>query len=116
MVRHLLVIAGPDEGRRFKLAEDQTLLIGRGPNTQTQLKDQYVSRVHCVVQVAGDKVTLTDSGSSTGTRVNGQPVTEHELKAGDVIQLGSTQLVFQCQEEKKGFSTIGLDLSNEPTP
>jgi hypothetical protein len=33
-----------------------------------------------------------DSNSAGGTFVNGQKVTQHELKVGDVFQAGDTQL------------------------
>ena len=38
----LVVIAGPDQGRSFTLAEGQAVVIGRGEKTGTKLKDpQY---------------------------------------------------------------------------
>jgi pSer/pThr/pTyr-binding forkhead associated (FHA) protein len=105
----LTVVAGPDRGRSFPLAEGQNLLIGRGPNTETRLHDSEVSRVHCVVQLREGKALLTDSGSRTGTRVNGKPVTEHELQAGDLIEIGTTKLSFTWVEDSERYSTLGIE-------
>jgi serine/threonine protein kinase len=92
MLGHLQVIAGPDQGRAFPLEDGQTLVIGRGQNTGTQLKDLQVSRVHCELQMVGGKFRLLDNGSAAGTLVNGKKIVEQDIKPGDVIQIGTTQL------------------------
>jgi serine/threonine protein kinase len=92
MLGHLQVIAGPDQGRAFSLEEGQTLVIGRGQNTGTQLKDLQVSRVHCELQAAGGKFRLIDNGSAAGTLVNGHKITEQDINPGDTIQIGETTL------------------------
>jgi serine/threonine protein kinase len=97
MSAQLQVIAGPDQGRSFSLGEGQTLVIGRGQKTETRLRDPQVSREHCHVQADGGRFLVTDSGSAGGTVVNGKRITQHELKPGDVIQIGATQLRFQLE-------------------
>jgi pSer/pThr/pTyr-binding forkhead associated (FHA) protein len=109
MARVLRVVAGPDAGRVFKLADGQSLLVGRSPTTQGCLSDPQVSRVHCVVQLTADKVLITDSGSASGTLVNGKPVNQSELALGDVIQVGDTRLVLQAAEGDGNYSTLGLE-------
>jgi pSer/pThr/pTyr-binding forkhead associated (FHA) protein len=107
------IISGPDAGRVFHLPVGHNLLIGRGEATQTRLRDPRVSRIHCVAQLAGGKVTLTDSGSAAGTLVNGRAISQHELEPGDLIEIGDTQISFQWEQEK-GYSTIGLDVPSGP--
>ncbi len=92
MLGHLQVIEGPDQGRSFPLEDGQTLVIGRGQNTGTQLKDLQISRVHCEIQAMAGVFLLHDNGSAAGTAVNGRKVTEATLEDGDVIALGSTRL------------------------
>ena len=92
MRARLVVVAGPDQGREFPLEEGVTLLVGRGQDTGTKLTDPQASRVHCRVTADGGRFRLADAGGATGTRVNGKSVAEHDLKPGDLIQLGSTQL------------------------
>lgn len=92
MSAELVVIKGPDAPRKFALAEGQTLLIGRGEQSHTRLTDQQASRVHCVLEVDVGKFRLHDQASSAGTFVNGQRIEHCELRPGDVICAGQTEL------------------------
>src|SRR5262245_20289457 len=92
MVGHLVVIAGPDLGRTFTLEEGKTLIIGRGQDSHTQLNDAKASRKHCLLQVDSGKFVIYDEGSTAGTFVNGQRATRCELKPGDKLLVGSTEL------------------------
>jgi len=97
MIGSLLVITGPDTNVKFEIDPGQNLVIGRGADTLTRLKDPQVSRKHCELRVEGNKVTIHDLGSAAGTLVNGRKVTSQTLKSGDVIQIGSTQLRFSLE-------------------
>jgi serine/threonine protein kinase len=90
----LQVVSGPDSGRTFSLTEGQNVTIGRGETTTTQLRDARVSRLHCQVQVDGGKFELIHASTSASTLVNGKVVTRHELRPGDVIRVGDTELRF----------------------
>src|SRR5262249_7753124 len=92
MGMQLLVIAGPDKGRSFPLNAGESILIGRSQAIPNRLTDPHVSRVHCEVQVEGDRITLTDSNSVAGTFVNGKKIAQQQLRPGDVIEVGGTQL------------------------
>lgn len=72
MPAKLTVIAGPDQGQVFNLADGAKVVLGRGDTANIRLADQAVSRAHCVVEYVAGKAILKDSGSKTGTRVNGQ--------------------------------------------
>src|SRR5262249_36587760 len=72
-----------------------------------------VSRVHCELQVEGDGVVLHDSNSAAGTFVNGKRVTRQELRPGDIIQVGDTQLRYQALGLSEA-STIGP--GDQPAP
>ncbi|HWE40498.1 MAG TPA: FHA domain-containing serine/threonine-protein kinase [Isosphaeraceae bacterium] len=92
---HLVVIAGPDQGRTFTLLDGQTLRIGRGQATETMLNDPQVSRVHCRLEVDGGAFRLVDQEGAGGTFVNGRKVDRHDLSPGDVVRIGGTQLRLQ---------------------
>jgi serine/threonine protein kinase len=112
----LQVTAGPDQGRVFELQEGKALLVGRGQNTETRLKDPQVSRVHCQIAIEGNKVLLTDSGSTGGTLVNGRRVKEHELRPGDIITIGGTQLRLQLEGAHEASTVlVGAPTPNRPT-
>jgi serine/threonine protein kinase len=117
MVCQLLVVAGPDQGRVFPLTDGQNLVVGRGQTTETRLKDPQVSRTHCQVQVDGGKVLLTDSGSMAGTMVNGKRVVgKIELRPGDLIQVGGTQLRLQLEGSHEASTLVTPPAAQKATP
>ncbi len=111
----LVVISGPEQGRAFALEEGQTLAIGRGPSSDTRLTDLKVSRTHCQVQVDGGHFRLTDLGSRRGTRVNGHLVLSADLKPGDVIRVGHTELRLELEGAAEATMEIEPPPA-EPTP
>ncbi len=54
MSRQLITVSGPEAGRKFSLEDGQTLVIGRGQASDTQINDPRMSRVHCRVEVDGN--------------------------------------------------------------
>ncbi len=93
MAMRLKVIAGAeaDKGRTFDLPVQGSLHLGRGPDTDTRFSDVRVSVSHCRVYVQGDRLAVSDNGSTNGTFVNGRPLGADEmldLGPGDVIRLG----------------------------
>ncbi|HTU19521.1 MAG TPA: protein kinase [Gemmataceae bacterium] len=98
MFAQLEVIAGADLGRVFPLSPGEPLVIGRGRQTVTRLKDLHVSRVHCQIELRGGDAVLKDLNSVGGTFVNNQPITEHVLLPGDIIRIGETRLRFESAD------------------
>jgi hypothetical protein len=80
-------------GRSVDLQQDHTVL-GRSAEADVQLDDPGVSRRHAVVRLTPTP-TITDLGSTNGTTVNGQRVSEAELTDGTTIRVGETTLVFR---------------------
>jgi signal transduction histidine kinase len=104
----LLVLQGPDKGRRFELP-DQTTLIGR-ESAQVLLTDETVSRRHCEIVPDRDRWVLRDLGSINGTYINGvRTSSRHELKLGDQIRAGRTLMVFGAQPGiSRSFGEVSL--------
>jgi hypothetical protein len=82
-------------GERHALAS-ATVRIGRLPEVEITLADPNVSRVHAEVRPAGTGYVLVDLQSTNGTKVNGKPVTTHELRDGDEISIGTARLRFEA--------------------
>jgi two-component system NtrC family sensor kinase len=92
----LLVLQGPDKGRRFELP-DETAVIGR-ESRQLPITDNTVSRRHAELIPADGAWILHDLGSANGSYVNGTRVeNRYILKLGDQIRVGHTLLVFGSQ-------------------
>lgn len=66
-----------------------SLVFGRDITCDIKVTDPLVSRRHCEVSLDGDTVRLKDLGSSNATFLNGDPVTEAALRAGDEVAVGS---------------------------
>jgi two-component system, NtrC family, sensor kinase len=92
----LLVLQGPDKGRRYELP-DAPALVGR-ESRSLPLSDNTVSRRHCeLIPVNGDWM-VRDLGSANGTYVNGGRVLNNApLKIGDQLRVGRTLMVFGAQ-------------------
>lgn len=91
---HLLV---REEGGERKVVLDADLMtIGRLPDCDVVLRDKGASRRHAQMRRTNNGTwTITDLGSTNGTRLNGQTVQTRELVEGDRITIGSTMLEFR---------------------
>lgn len=84
---------GPLDGKRWPFERDIT--IGRDESAVDAAlpTDRAVSRRHARVSVAGTDVELTDSGSSNGTLVSGQPIAQTvRIAFGQPFRVGTTML------------------------
>jgi DNA-binding NtrC family response regulator len=88
----LVVVAGPDVGRRIPLRTG-TVIVGASVDVDVTLHDPRLSRSHASFELVPDGVRVRDLRSKNGTRVNGAPVTEAVLRPGGVVELGDTVLV-----------------------
>ncbi len=98
------VRTGPEEGELYPLFENREITIGRSPTNNIFVHDRNVSRVHCQIVATESGCMLSDLQSTNGTFVNGERVTECELKSGDEIRLGTTLL--QLEEVDEGGRSI----------
>lgn len=88
----LKFISGKYQGGEFPLREGKEILVGRSTDLDMVLMEDMVSRKHARITTAGGVVTIADLGSTNGTFVNGQRITETELKEGDRILIGTSIL------------------------
>jgi pSer/pThr/pTyr-binding forkhead associated (FHA) protein len=71
------------------------VLVGRSPECSVSIRDILLSRVHCQIEPGDDGGwTLKDTGSKNGTRVDGQLISRHVLRDGDVVQMGKSAVRF----------------------
>ena len=76
--------------------------IGRAPECELVIKDSKASRRHARLHSRDGVLLLTDLGSTNGTRVNGNRITEMVLGEGDRIQIGETSLVVEAALAEAG--------------
>jgi transcriptional regulator with AAA-type ATPase domain len=123
---HLLVALECDRptalSSRHLLGQGGSVVLGRGAArgairtgdhraTKLELKipDPRMSSVHAKIDGALGRWRITDLGSKNGVRVNAQPVREHTLADGDVLELGHTILLYE--ESAHGDDPDDLDLA-----
>jgi len=85
-----------EDGKERPVGLNQEVVtIGRLPDCEVVLKDKGASRRHAQIKLKDGTATLTDLGSTNGTRLNGQVVQSRALEDGDRITIGSTVLEFR---------------------
>jgi two-component system response regulator HydG len=102
----VIVIEGPDTGKRFALdgSGPARVLLGTSPACSIRLGDRAVSRRHAALHHGGEpEVQLTDLGSRNGTYVNGVRIVEGFLRGGDVMRMGATALRLDLVDAARRF-------------
>jgi pSer/pThr/pTyr-binding forkhead associated (FHA) protein len=81
--------------RALYLREGDTAQIGREVDNDVVLDSSHVSRRHAVIVWREGAFEIADLGSTNGTQVNGEPVTQsHILRDSDVMRLYDVELTF----------------------
>lgn len=76
------------------------MTVGRAPQNDLIMKDKLSSRLHFKIVKTAFGHKVVDLGSSNGTFVNNRQVNEEQaLQDGDVIKIGSTQLIYRIEPE-----------------
>jgi len=92
----LVVLTGENAGRAVPVREGG-IVLGRDASCDLALvTDPAVSRRHALIAPSDGGFRITDEGSSNGTFVNGQRVTEAALVPGDEVTVGHTKLRFEA--------------------
>ncbi len=94
MQAFLVRVTSDGNAQPVPLSHERTV-IGRLDDCQIRIRSAKISRHHCEVLNDGQTLTVRDLGSSNGTYLNQDKVTESTLAAGDLIAIGS--LVFLVQ-------------------
>ncbi|MDP6932029.1 MAG: FHA domain-containing protein, partial [Myxococcota bacterium] len=107
-----------DECVDRKELSSESITIGRGPMATLRVDDEGVEELHAVVNINDDgTVQVLDLGGPTGTKVNGETISNANLGSGDAIEIGSVRLVVTIVEEG-GFEEerTNVNIAPPPTP
>jgi pSer/pThr/pTyr-binding forkhead associated (FHA) protein len=73
-------------------------VVGRSRECDVVLEDAGISRRHAEIRPRAEGWTVADLGSTNGVLLNGRPVRDEQpLHAGDKLELGSTEIVFELR-------------------
>jgi predicted Zn finger-like uncharacterized protein len=94
----LAILDGPDAGSVFRIEKPRTT-IGRSGADLT-LNDTEASRQHAALEIRDMTFTVSDLGSTNGTLVGGEKITEAvEITDKGEFQVGSTTLMLIVTED-----------------
>lgn len=88
----LLVVSGPDQGKRITLQGEERFYIGRKSTNHLVLSDINASREHAMLEWRGGDLYLVDMGSRNGTFINGVRIDQQQLSPGDQFLIGENLL------------------------
>ncbi len=96
MLAYLIEKEGEQVGRVFQVEHDVTD-IGRDPRNHVVISDVHVSGFHARLErLPSGEFTVQDRGSSNGSRLNGEPLTEpRPMRENDELSIGKTTLVLK---------------------
>ena len=105
MAEATLIVVPPSQVAREVEISEGIVSIGRAlDNTISVEGDTSISRYHAEIEARGDEFWVYDLGSSNGTTVNDEPVTEdRKLQAGDMISVGGETYIEFHLGRKKTF-------------
>jgi Domain of unknown function (DUF4123)/FHA domain len=90
--------AGPVAGRKIEIRAGTIVRIGRTPKSDYALgEDSYLSSQHFAVECDGVQCRVRDLGSSNGTFVNGEKVTEIVVREGDSVVAGGSTFTIHVE-------------------
>ena len=84
---------GDGHGREIVINRE-LMIVGREDDSDIIIPETNVSRHHAAIRTTPEGVFVEDLGSANGTFVNSAPVIQVQIKHQDVIQIGSSMLVF----------------------
>lgn len=94
-------VTGPNAGKALILEKPVTSL-GSAPGNDVVLGEAGVSRRHAGIRrlppdpgCAGGGYELADLGSTNGVTINGEKKPKKVLAVGDIIRIGSTEMIFR---------------------
>lgn len=108
----LVFITGSRAGTSVRLGETPSTVGRQSDQTIRFNPDEIVvSAKHASIAREGDKLVLRDVGSTNGTFVNRERITEHVLSQGDLIEFGRGGPSAQFVSDASGALVQTLDFS-----
>ncbi|WP_394846080.1 SLATT domain-containing protein [Pendulispora brunnea] len=95
------VMDGIDAGRSVVVFADMRIHVGTEELSDLRLRDRTVSPRHLAIDCVGHRFRMTDLESVNGTRLNGVPVSEAYIVAGDVVSCGNIKLAITAENAKQ---------------
>jgi pSer/pThr/pTyr-binding forkhead associated (FHA) protein len=66
--------------------------LGRNPRNDLQLDHPTVSSSHCEIVLSADGILVRDLGSTNGTYINQEQITESAIESGSTLHVGEVEM------------------------
>jgi DNA-binding winged helix-turn-helix (wHTH) protein len=110
----LLTYRQPDGAEEYLPLSQTVTTLGRSDMCDLVFPFSTVSRMHARIELQHNRYILYDAGSSNGTFVNGQRITDyHQLSTNDEIWLGSSDVCLGFSDPEE---TVDVTLRSGPPP
>jgi hypothetical protein len=76
----------------FRPKNDSRIRVGRSEDNDLILRDPYVSKHHCILQVKDSRVGVTDLNATNVTKISGVETRGGILDVNETLTLGETTL------------------------
>ncbi len=101
----------PDGASGALELDAERMSLGRADDNQLVISDDSVSSHHGEVTFDGSSWTLTDLGSTNGTKIDGSRVESVNLSSGAAFQLGNVNCVFVGDGEEAAYAAPTMTVS-----
>ena len=87
----LVLLSEGFKGRTYEL-KVETTTVGRVSDNAFEIAEASVSSHHAEIILRGNDILIRDLGSTNGTFINGEKITEAVLKPGQTLRFGTIDL------------------------
>lgn len=102
----LVLLSEGFSGRSYEL-KVETTTVGRVSDNAFEIPEASVSSHHAEIILRGNDVVIRDLGSTNGTFINGEKITEAVLKPGQTLRFGTIDLKLDTGEGGTAPAGIG---------
>jgi pSer/pThr/pTyr-binding forkhead associated (FHA) protein len=90
--------------KTYELPEGKLIEVGREAGSGLQIAHRSVSKKHCELLLQKGSLTLKDLGSSNGTFINGERITQGTAGFGDSIRIGHVNVTLEDESLEVAIS------------
>lgn len=111
-----LILIDPEGNEQTLPLQGGTTRIGRDAENTIALDDPSVSTFHCEIIANEAGFTLKDLGSTNGSRVNGERITQSAITDGDLLRFGNVKARFAGDGVVAGAALADAGEAMDTTP
>lgn len=93
----LVLLSEGFTGRTYELKVEKTT-VGRVADNAFEIPEASISSHHAEIILKGSDVLVRDLGSTNGSFINGEKITEGVLKPGQILRLGVIEMRLETGE------------------